>query len=525
MKCPRLIVPLALAMLAYSTTAGGAEALFDHYEVEIDAAERTVLTGFFLGGPTAEIALVGTEGGASGLRLMGLRDGSWVPLLETTLPSRALFVDTLDVDGRERLIYYGEDGVLRWFDPEAMTEHPLASVSTSYRGGRRSRGEIPHIDITRDLTGDGRADVVVPDVDGFWVAVRKRDGTFREAVKLGPPEPLLAATATDFEPSYGALGISAFTAPRYLQRVHSLDYDHDGRTDLVFWNVDHFDVYRQRDDGGFDTQPRTFTVDVPFDSDGDYATAFAFGDSSVLALLLGLRRRSEVTVLHGFRDMDGDGLADLVTLTLSGRSMFRMRTRYRVHFGTPIEGGTSFASVAGATLRPRGRAGAGLAWGYAVHQLEDFDGDGQVDIARGDVVMGPFGMTRAMVGKSVAIDLEVYRMENGVYPTKPAVSRKIRPDLMTFDGPGVYFPSVLHGDVNGDGRVDLIVGQNRQELRVFLGEPGGRLLSRRPIKVAVHLPDHELGTRAVDLNGDTKQDLIVHHRSDDAPKLMALVAR
>ena len=44
------------------------------------------------------------------------------------------------------------------------------------------------------------------------------------------------------------------------------------------------------------------------------------------------------------------------------------------------------------------------------------------------------------------------------------------------------------GDVNGDGRSDLLVQQGRKELRVFLGAPGVDLFSRRPQKVSVTMP-------------------------------------
>ena len=68
-----------------------------------------------------------------------------------------------------------------------------------------------------------------------------------------------------------------------------------------------------------------------------------------------------------------------------------------------------------------------------------------------------------MLGKSIAIDLEFYPMEDGTYPDKPTTRRKIRPDLDIFEKDRVFFPVVLLGDVNGDGRADLLVGKHWEE--------------------------------------------------------------
>ncbi len=74
------------------------------------------------------------------------------------------------------------------------------------------------------------------------------------------------------------------------------------------------------------------------------------------------------------------------------------------------------------------------------------------------------------------------------------------------------------------------MGHGPQELHVYLGVPGPDLLSRQPKKVAVDLPHNELNSRAVDLNGDGKQDLLLHHapterRPDEPHRVTTLIAR
>ena len=66
--------------------------------------------------------------------------------------------------------------------------------------------------------------------------------------------------------------------------------------------------------------------DVPFNSDGAYSLIFGFGDASAFSLLVGCREKTKQTVLHSFRDKNGDGVADLLTHSLEGRSMLRQRS-------------------------------------------------------------------------------------------------------------------------------------------------------------------------------------------------------
>ena len=458
------------------------------------------------------------------LHIYAFSEGTWIPKLEVPLRPEVLFVDVANIGGRDRLIIY-EHGHLNWFDPDSAMEQPLLEVTTNYKATKD--GGIPYIDISRDVNGDNLDDLVMPDIDGFWIATQLGDGSFTDLIKLGPPDPFLDEVALDHSSSYREVGITPLTVLWYLSRVHQMDYNHDGRIDLAFWNTDHFDVYPQKADGTFSTtETETFTVDIPFDTDGAYSIAFDFKGENMFSLIFGFRKNTKRRVLHTFQDLNGDSVADLVIHSLEGRSLGSQRSLYEAHFGTPTPDRIVFAKEVSMTIRPRGTAGGLQPWGYSSQWFQDLDGDGRVDILFKDVKTGLVGMSRAMVGKSIAIDLEFYRMADGTHPHKPTTRRKIRPDLDIFETDRVFFPVVLLGDVNGDGRSDLLVGENWKALHVFLGVPGQELFARTPRKIAVAMPNDERNARLVDLNKDNKQDLLIHYPSTTNPhRVTLLIAR
>ena len=280
----------------------------------------------------------------------------------------------VNIDGRDRLVMY-ERGRLNWFEPESATEHPLVAVTSNTLP---PKGEIPHVDVTRDLNGDGRDDLVVPDSDGFWVFIQMDNGAFADPVKIGPPIEMSRIYAADgyrYDPwSQG--------------RVHEMDYNRDGRSDLVFWNEDHFEVHLQDERGLFAPVAKTFTTDVVFDSD----------DPASLAAPQEVRRRRrdhQLTgattgrVLHSLTDMNGDGVADPrgflagdqehVERPLRLRGAFRranIRWRHHVRAGRryrdPV--GRPPVRVGAPRLRPR-RPGRHDVRHHEVRHLQDYRHD------------------------------------------------------------------------------------------------------------------------------------------------------
>ncbi len=495
---------------------------YDKYEIDTGTAKnQTILSGFLLGGTVADIAVVNIDGeSVRNLSVYTFRNSEWELELSTTLRQQVLFVDIAHIDGRDRLITY-EPGRLNWFDIDSDMERVLIDIKINFN--ELNANKIPQIDITRDLNGDGRDDLVLPNIDGFWIATQMDSGVFSEPIKVGPPDPFLDEKPMDESRSYREVGINTLTVFWYLSRLHQMDYDRDGRIDLVFWNEAHFDVYLQRADGTFSTDVVPFTVDVQFDTDGAYAIAFAFSGENLFSLMFGFRENSKHKMLHMFRDFNSDGVADMVIHTLEGRSLGKQHSLYQVHFGKKANNGTKFSQDVDLTIRPTGKAGGLLPWGYAYQWWQDIDGDGQIDIMFKDVKTAVGGMVRAMVGNSIPIDLAFFRMEEGKYPHKPTITRRLRPALEIFNAQGVFFPVVLLGDVNGDNLSDLIVGKNWSEMNVYLGIPGPKLLTRKPQKVMVTMPHDERNMRLVDLNKDNKQDILIYHPSSSEPHRVVML--
>ena len=258
-------VALARAVPAISSSPAPGQVTFEQYEVVTGTAKRqTVLTGSLLGGAIAEIGVVNVDDNDDRrLRIYAFDDDTWVPSLDGTLGPEVLFMDVANIGGRDRLVTY-EPGRLNWFDPESASEHELVTVTSNF--DRPRRDEIPHVDITRDVNDDDRDDLVVPDVDGFWVFVQMEGGTFADAVKIGP--------YTDMRRILGADGYRY--DPWGQSRIHGMDYNQDGRGDLVFWNEDHFEVHTQDERGLFALASETFATDVAFDSDD--LSSLATGD-------------------------------------------------------------------------------------------------------------------------------------------------------------------------------------------------------------------------------------------------------
>jgi hypothetical protein len=374
---------------------------FEPHEIVLDTAPRqTVLTGFLLGGAVADLAALSVgDNEEPRLSIYAFDGQTWVRRLDRTLGAGVSFVDIASIDGRDRLVTY-EAGRLHWFDPQSAREHVLTAVTSNFRPPRAD--EVPHVDITQDVNGDDRDDLVVRDVDGFWVFIQRSDGLFADAVKVGPP--------TKLGRILGADGYRY--APWSQSRVHETDYNQDGRRDLVFWNTDHFVVHQQDARGLFTGAAETFTTEVAFDS--DLRSWLTSGDMTG-------------RVLHSLTDVSGDGVGDLVVHALEGGSISSKRSTYEAHFGRPAPaGGILFAPDPDIAFQSDRRIHLGM------EQL-DFDGDGRLDLMFTTIDVkhlegNLWKRLKGAMGDDINLNLEFYRNEGGRYSDTPNTTRRIALD-------------------------------------------------------------------------------------------------
>ena len=518
-------VSVALSAGCASAQAGQPPQLFDLHHLQTGfAAYQTVLPGSFTAPGRAEIVTIdGSTHEPLDLCIFQVGAESVSPVFAATTNTPAAMVDTVNINGRDFLVLPTHRALVV-FDMKSGSERDVLPLPP-YLPLRWPKGRVARVDIVRDLNADGRDDLVMPSADGFWIYLQGSDSSFSTARKIGPPEPHRDLVKHGDAGTYGASGLNPENIPWYMGRIHQLDYDRDGLVDLAFWNDDHFHLFRQEAGGTFADHPESFSTGVNFDFDGAYSLAFQFGGKGLASWMLGWGPRLEYTMLHGFRDLNNDEVSDLITVTFAGRRAIGLDGRFNIYFGRPIPSGTAFPSSPNTVANSPGPA-SGLAWGYATQHYIDIDGDGATDLGLASVKTTLGGMWRALAGKSVTIDVALYRMHDGEFSEAPDVFKRVRTPFSPFSRRGVLFPTVLVGDVNGDGRTDLLTGARWNRLSVFLGTAAPQLLQDDPLHIAVELPSNEFNAMLADLNDDGSEDVIFHYpASDDGNRVTALLSR
>ena len=236
--------------------------------------------------------------------------------------------------------------------------------------------------------------------------------------------------------------------------------------------------------------------------------------------------------LAGFRvvagDVDGDGLADIAVSAPSAAGPAGSRPEagsVYVVFGGPrgqLSTRHSLPADSDLTLYG-GRAGDHFGWGLA---LGDLDGDGLKEVLVG-----------AIDSDGPTFDREATGQVYVVWGSPRAQMTGVR-DMATLDGATIFYGidetdlagySIAAGDVDGDGRDDLIIGaptsegRNNQtgslvgEAYVVFGNTRAQLSANHDLAQAAgmtiwggHTDDHlGLAVETADINGDGYQDIVL----------------
>jgi hypothetical protein len=444
------------------------------------SVEQTLAAGFLRRADSADIIVTTvTEDKIRRLRVYGADvagEYETEAIVDVALPEDVVLVDTGRLGNRDIIVLFTRDRAIH-YDPFNDTVHSLATFDTIFRNA--VPGSLPRLNLFRDINDDGLDDLVIPGFDGYQVILQTENRTFAPAIELHAPP---------------VMDLSFDNYPWYKPRMlFHADLTMDEQDDIAFWLDDRFIVYPRLEDGTYSSEPRYLLPNVVFDFDGIEGVSINLRDEDQSNL--------KTKLLYQLRDLDGDKITDLVTLTLTSEGVFKKQTTYSIHRGMKgPDGALRFSDAPVSEIRSNGIQ-------FEMEE-KDLNRDGTIDIVVSSVQLGVTKIIGALITGSIDFDLDFYQMQEGRYADKPNVSRQV---TATFDlsSGDFFFPFVLIADVNGDPFADLLVQDGESTLLVYEGEGNGRLFSKSARKFEIDLPNDPDFVQLFDVNNDGKQDVLM----------------
>lgn len=336
-----------------------------------------------------------------------------------------------------------EDAVVRIVRSEFLFQFPQSEDVYSWQDG------------LLDIDGDELVDLILPEPEGFRVAIQRRDLTngfeFRasrvdlpeqtpESERLGPMRGGRRGRRFDIGMEFS--GVQKRRPPlvavtETVPAPQLIDWDADGDLDLIAKRDQRVLIWLQSDGGSFDATP-ALNLSFPL-----------------------TRSQTELDPSYGawMTDFDGDQRADALLLA-KDRDSEDLRSqvlffRQDPDSETPLFNGgrpQQLLLLAGLALPPR---------------LLDVDSNGFLDLQIGSWRLDALDQLTAGENRSLEGEIYIYLNQQGRYSRRPDLTYQV-----TLSGDQLGSSASLlfefFADINGDGVRDLLLREKSEELRLQL---------------------------------------------------------
>jgi hypothetical protein len=405
--------------------------------------------------------------------------------IEMEIPLKTIGYDLLaDFEGLTKLIVLDMDG-LSYLDFESSSLVSLPETSSIFI--ESSPQFISNKKMVRDVNGDGLDDILVFDFRELHLFLQQQDGKFIEN-RL----PINSAV------EMGRNSIS-YSAPQ----IFNFDTNFDKLRDLAIVNNGTLQVFEQTMSGSFEKTNRTIELPKNVSARAWWAKKGADGQSLDQSNLVHW-------MVDSVQDLNGDDVADLMIKKTKSSGALDRKNTYEIYFGESRDGRLSFSTGISTHIATDG-AVSGL-------KIYDVNDDGKMEILVSSLEIGVSQIIGALMSGSIDQDVNIYSLnDKQQFGRDPIFSEEVDLTFSVSSGQSGQ-PVILSTDLNGDGKKELLLSIGEKKLGIYLAGKHNKLLSHRPKKHRIQLPQDGSMITTADLNGDSKQEILVRYGKQDKPR-------
>lgn len=341
-----------------------------------------------------------------------------------------------------------------------------------------------YLDFVMDLNGDGKDDIIIQDFHHIRVNIQKNVDSYI-AQNVDIPTRMIA---TENNVSY------------HPRQIFSTDMNMDGSKDIVFFQEGKLLTYLQNSEGQFAQIPQEIKLNLALSDKNWWELKGDDGENID-------QSHVDHQMFYQIKDLNHDGISDLVTLHNKIGGVFKQTNDYEIFFGKKEQGKLSYPTIADSIIHSDGT--------QFDLSLLDLNDDGILEAVVSSVNIGVSQIVGALLTGSIDQDVHFFQL-NGerTYPSKPNLSRETQIKFSLSSGTQSA-PVVKVVDFNGDGIKDLMLKTDKKTLKIYSGVRDSQLFTRSYVKQNTLLPSDGNMLITSDLNQDGKQDVVIRYGKED----------
>jgi hypothetical protein len=403
---------------------------------------------------------------------------------QTNIPKQFYRFDVSEAkQGEKQRLYFLSDNTLSLYQNEKFTS--LAKIESLYikeQADFLSRGNF-----IQDLNNDAFDDVIIADFNKTHILIGQGMSSFsKQALPIKPEVKVFADGAT------------------YTQsKLYFSDVTFDGKKDILLVGDGEMIIYRQYDNSQFMKKAIYLTINDAISGTDWWDKRDESGEPLDQSNL-------EYRKLEEFRDVNADGIADMVVRYTKASGVLDRVNDYEIFLGKESQGKLSYGQEAHSVIHAEGTL-TGL-------EFIDIDNDNKLEVLLAGFDIGLSQIVGALVSGAIDQDVYVFKMsEQDKFPEKPTIKKDVELTFSLTSGQSGSAVVKL-ADLNGDGLKELVLSDDDDELNIYLGKKAfkskkssknNKSFNKRSISYSTQLPKDGNLVMVDDLNSDGKDDLLM----------------